>query len=343
MGLFDTEITSFASKNRGEEALLYRIASPGDAQQPQKATNQSYLDQNKSNRLKNGVLSSADLRVFLMAEVYDYSDANKDNPRYYNIQIDKDTTKKKLILIELDSVMSLSYSTIREVFPVRSLGRSNPNGHTRGARTISGHIAFAILNSDVLSYMREQLNNIYKDNKDNLDYAKTFGINSNIRLLDDLPPFHLYVLGQPEHEKTRRRLIIKHVRIIDENQYQGTSQPNIINKVTFVARDIVPLSEFGDNNTTGSAIDPIEKLHIYGGKLPETKASDTKYEDIGPPISASNNYIDYNKRTMMGNNGLRINPEYTIPILDYSYKNPFTERQTPNPDTERIAPDFQTA
>lgn len=61
------------------------------------------------------------------------------------------------------------------------------------------------------------------------------------QLLDSLPPFNLLCMGVSEVTGTFSKFIIKGVNIIDENQYQGTQQPNIINKCNFVAEDIIPM------------------------------------------------------------------------------------------------------
>jgi hypothetical protein len=203
-------------------------------------------------------IGGSDLSIFYLAEVIDQSDLLKGIPATL--------AKKNLIVVEFDSVLSLTYSTIRERFPVRSLGSVNAKAITNGIRTISGHIAFNIFTEDVLSRLRagvseqaEKFKAMQTPNQNpNLkDADKILGLNQGYSsvysqsplasqcksmLLDQLPPFHLLIMGVTERGNLSR-MLIKNVSIIDENQYQGTQQPNIINKVTWVAEDIVPMTK----------------------------------------------------------------------------------------------------
>ena len=222
-------------------------------------------DKNKTGTLQH-IISGADLSVFFMMElpsIADMADATlKDKPYLW---------KKELILIELDSVMSLGYSIVREVFPVRSIGNSKPRAFTRGGITIAGHIAFAIFTDDVLVRMRvqmqESVQRLYaksaeaKKNAGSSDLAKITEIQKqyqmfnnmlnvgDVYMLNQLLPFHILVMGTNE-QGNFSKMMIKGVRIIDENQLQGVSQPNIMNKVTFAAEDIFPMA-VGSTDSNG--------------------------------------------------------------------------------------------
>lgn len=248
------------------------------------------------NKLGSGVgkleetIGGSDLSVFLLMEVSAFEDIINEVP--------EEAQKKELLFLEMDNVLSISYSTLRERFPVRVLGESNPRAHTSSIRTISGHIAFTIFVEDVLARLRGRLASQIAQINQNFDNYKAYSSSSklnttekykefakyeslannaflkqsSIQLLDSLPPFHLLIMGVNE-QGVFSKMIIKNVSIIDENQYQGTQQPNIVNKVTFVANDIVPLAKV--NYTTQTVVTSVDSTteSFYKG----TYNSTTKY------------------------------------------------------------------
>lgn len=222
-------------------------------------------------------IGGADLCVFIIMEV----------PNIEDLTLPVELQRKELLTIEVDNTLSLSYSTTRERFPVRVLGNSNPTGMTRGPRTISGHIAFAIFTEDILSRLRSRFANevakietTFKEYKpESLDanfkssetysnwlkekqyYNKSFlNLRNKIQLLDDLPPFHILCMGANE-SGIFSKFMIKNVHIIDENQYQGTQQPNIVNKVTWVAEDIVPMHKIENWNNKSVIASSMNSSH----------------------------------------------------------------------------------
>lgn len=214
-----------------------------------------------ANTMIQECLSGSDLSVFYIVELPAVEDIMAGVAPEY--------ARKEVVMMEFDSVLSISYSTIREEFPVRSLGYANPRAITKGIRTISGHVAFNIFAEDVLSRLRGRVTlelekkrrNVYGEGKTVQDAISNLAHNNNAlnndgelykltpladenyktMLLDQLPPFHLLVMGVNEHG-VMSRMLIKDVSIIDENQYQGTQQPNIVNRVSFVALDLVPMT-----------------------------------------------------------------------------------------------------
>jgi hypothetical protein len=294
------------------------------------------------------VITGSDLSVFYISEVYKIQDTMDfpESPWLW---------RKDIVLMELDTAMSISYSTLREVFPVRTLGQSKPKGFTRGPMSISGHITFSVFTEDVLDRLRTQMlasieqvkakttemesrrngrtrdgilskagedrtkiaadkaaiaGQIAENQKQllmsptqfpsgtdvtslretltyknaelnnqlaaqdvllkgvdstseaqiskitngpksvpftqNLLYEKILRENS-VYLLNQLGPFHLLVMGTNE-TGTFAKMMIKGVRVIDENQMQGVSQPNIVNRITFAAEDLVPMTSINANS-----------------------------------------------------------------------------------------------
>lgn len=245
---------------------------------------------------KNGTLvdtiTGADLSVFFLTELPNLTDIISKVPQHL--------WRKELMLIEIDSTLSFSYSIMREVFPVRSIGTTKPKSFVRGPSTISGSIAFSIFTEDVLVRLRTQMQDSITDlqNKASavitsyrkqeanvLDSkstatmmaqmleekgAKVDGAKKEhpltslntlvenyklynqmlnaggIFMLNQLLPFHILVMGTTERG-TFSKMMIKNIRVIDENQMSGVQQPNIVNRISFVAEDIFPLMS-GDVN-----------------------------------------------------------------------------------------------
>lgn len=227
-----------------------------------------YKDLWKDNKFNNGmyreIIGGSDLVCFYLAEV----------PRLQDIidRVPVEAQQKELVMTQMDSVMSISYSTIRERFPVRVIGQSNPVKFTQGPRSIAGHIAFTVFAEDVLVRLRTRLQDEVDKITSNMSsysprsslmasgYAgrleqkiqeeeaaratdlmkarNEFGV---IQSLDSLAPFHILVMGVNERGVSSR-FLLKDVQIVDENQYQGTAMPNITNKVSYVARDLIPMT-----------------------------------------------------------------------------------------------------
>lgn len=264
---------------------------------------------NNSTKLKD-TIGGSDMSVFLLAEYPSLEPDELSVPVYLR--------KKDFMMLELDNVMSLSYSIMREKFPVRNLGHINPSAILPGARTISGSMAFAIFTDDILTYIRgmisDRLTSINQKFEDYYNYVSTYAPSSNsemsyddmlnsaikaedkynvykkyanlfrqsaekAQLLDSLPPFHLLVMGVNE-AGTFSKLLLKNVSIIDENQYQGTQQPHIMNKITFVATDIVPMSKFKNNKTVIASMTSVDEQFIYGN----TQSYNYSSEVIGSSV-----------------------------------------------------------
>jgi hypothetical protein len=233
------------------------------------------------------VMTGADLSVFFLMEVPVLGDVTDGIPKHL--------WRKELLMMELDSVMSISYSILREVFPVRVIGESKPRSFTRGPMSIAGHIAFTIFTDDVLVRLRSQMVDKFKNlqirndeiaaslRKDMPDEYKSVQVNirnqyntfnnvlnyGNVYLLNQLLPFHLLVMGVNE-QGDFCKMMIRDVYVIDENQYHGTSQPNIMNKITFSATDIYPMTsgsvkEDGTTSTSDQSQMRAQKFSTYSG------------------------------------------------------------------------------
>jgi hypothetical protein len=95
----------------------------------------------------------------------------------------------------------------------------------------------------------------------NLLYEQVLRDNS-VYLLNQLGPFHLLIMGTNE-TGTFSKMMIKNVRVIDENQMQGVAQPNIVNRITFGAEDIIPMTSINANSNQDSSA--IKDMAKWGG------------------------------------------------------------------------------
>jgi hypothetical protein len=62
------------------------------------------------------------------------------------------------------------------------------------------------------------------------------------------------------------QILIKGVTILDESQYQGTRQPNIINNVSFTALDIVPMTKLSGKDGMVMSSFTSSQEGIFNGK-----------------------------------------------------------------------------
>lgn len=133
----------------------------------------------------------------------------------------------------LGDIQTLTYSTHREKFPVRTLGRTGTKGYTRGPRTIGGTLIFTVFNKEVLSDMLVQ--NYQLDSAD----ADNYGVWKAV-LIDQIPPFDITVNFVNEYGSASR-LVLYGVELVNEGQTMSIDDLITENVVNFVARHIQPM------------------------------------------------------------------------------------------------------
>lgn len=133
----------------------------------------------------------------------------------------------------LADVQTLTYSTHREKFPVRTLGRTGTKGYTRGPRTIGGTIIFTVFNKEVLSEMLVQNYQLDSANRDN------YGVWAAV-LIDQIPPFDITINFVNEYGSVSR-LVLYGVELVNEGQTMSIDDLITENVVNFVARHIEPM------------------------------------------------------------------------------------------------------
>lgn len=297
--------TSILSQNAVSDSPIGSKANPSN-------TNKLITPYSEINKTKDptanlrDVIGGSDMSVFFLMSFPSVSD----------LALPQDLQEKEFIVLEMDNVLSISYSTIREKFPVRTLGNINPVGFTAGPRTISGSMAFTIFCDDPLGELRNKVQDTinqvtqsfesFSKNKLSTEqstdaiakykkwlsfksyYKNILGSTGSLMNLDSLPLFHVMVMGVNERG-TFSKFILKDVTIIDENQYQGTQQPNAVNKVTFVAKDLVPMAKFTNTQTIIKSLTSVDESFIngtynaqfnYQSEITGTKALDSISKDL---------------------------------------------------------------
>lgn len=143
----------------------------------------------------------------------------------------------------LGDVQTITYSTHREKFPVRTLGRASVKGYTRGPRTIGGTMIFTVFNKEVLSEMLVQNYQLDAADKDN--YGAWAAV-----LIDQIPPFDITISFVNEYGAISR-LVLYGIELVNEGQTMSIDDLITENVVNFVARHIDPMVDMrGDGPAT---------------------------------------------------------------------------------------------
>lgn len=123
----------------------------------------------------------------------------------------------------LGNLQTISYSTFREVDPVRSLGKTYADGYTRGPRTVAGTLVWTVLDQYVLA---EALKYSYVDNYD-----------PSTILIDQIPPFNVIITFNNEYGDVAT-MGIYGVRIVNEGATFSIDDMITEQTNSFIASDI---------------------------------------------------------------------------------------------------------
>jgi len=135
----------------------------------------------------------------------------------------------------LGNLQTVSYSSYREKFPVRTLGRVYPKSYTRGGRTIAGSLIFTVINKACLWELLQT----------NLKFYSTGVISGSegaypefsTVMVDQLPPFDLTLLFSNE-VGDNSYMVLYGLEIISEGQTISIQDMLTENVMQFVARDV---------------------------------------------------------------------------------------------------------
>lgn len=142
--------------------------------------------------------------------------------------------KAPFVTKTLAEIQTLSVSTYREKYPVRSLTSTYPKGFTRGPRTIAGSMVFTVFDKNVLYEILEA-------DPTEFDADKVF----TTAIIDQLPPFDITISFANEMGQLSR-MSIYGVEFVSEGQTMSIHDLFIENQCQYVARDIDPMTRDGD-------------------------------------------------------------------------------------------------
>lgn len=132
----------------------------------------------------------------------------------------------------IGELSTISYSTHREINPVRTLGRINPAGFVRGPRTIGGSLIFTVFD-------RSMISNFSKDLKEFYEKRNSRQI-PNYIMTDEMPPFNITISLHNEFGASASIRIL-HVLIMNEGQVMSTNDVMTEQTMQFIAKEIRPL------------------------------------------------------------------------------------------------------
>lgn len=127
--------------------------------------------------------------------------------------------------IVFGELANISYSVFREKVPVRSLGRVSMKGYTRGMRTISGILSFAVFDESIVYRCMEEL--------------KKHGYRM---LMDEMPLFDITITMANEYGN-RSTLTIYGVTTYTEGMVLSVNDMMTQNVYEFYALDIDPIAK----------------------------------------------------------------------------------------------------
>lgn len=130
---------------------------------------------------------------------------------------------------------TLSVSSHRESFPVRTLGTVNPMGFTSGPRTIAGSMIFSVIDAYTFYKVARSL---YGQSAESL-WSET---NASVYpLADALPPFDITITFNNEYEPQGAALRIFGCKIIDDGTTMSIDDLVTENTYSFMAAGIAPI------------------------------------------------------------------------------------------------------
>jgi len=134
---------------------------------------------------------------------------------------------KPMVFGELQTI---TYSTHREIRPIRSVGSINPRGFTRGPRTIAGSLIFTVFDRHVIQNVLKEGLLAGTPGSGATDIAKNI-------MTDEMPPFDITVSFINEYG-TSSRLAIYGIIIVDEGQVMSIDDMITENTMSYIAHGI---------------------------------------------------------------------------------------------------------
>jgi hypothetical protein len=128
----------------------------------------------------------------------------------------------------IGELQTITYSTHREIIPVRGLGRINASGFVRGGRTIAGSLIFTVFDK---AFIRKMIEDVAVE-------GEKLGIVVPSRILaDEMPPFNITISFANELGLSAT-IRLMHVLIVNEGQVMSVNDIMTENSMNFIAREI---------------------------------------------------------------------------------------------------------
>jgi len=136
-------------------------------------------------------------------------------------------------------LLTLSYSTHRQVAPIRPIGHINPKGYVRGPRTIAGTLVFQVLERHILWEFQDELKKLYEEL---MRQGRAYEASKLPRffLMDEIPPFNITVVGLNEFGQGGSFSLLGCL-IMEEGQVVSITDLAPYQTYTFVAMGISPM------------------------------------------------------------------------------------------------------
>jgi hypothetical protein len=131
----------------------------------------------------------------------------------------------------LGTLQTISYSTYRDVAPVRSLGKVYATSYTRGPRTIAGSMVWATMDQHVLAKA--------------LRRSPIEDQEISTILVDQLPPFNIIITFNNEYSDNPASMGIYGIRMVNEGSTLSIDDILTEQVNTYVAADIDMIHQGG--------------------------------------------------------------------------------------------------
>ncbi len=133
---------------------------------------------------------------------------------------------------------TITYSTHRDVRPVRTLGRINPKGFTRAGRTIAGSLIFAVFDRHALLEVLNKIGDSYLKDLKTKKLGNITIPNSRIKVVtDEMPPFDVTISMANEYGSASK-IAIYGIRVVDEGQTMSIEDMITENVMQYYAQGI---------------------------------------------------------------------------------------------------------
>ena len=189
--------------------------------------------------------------------------------------------KEKPLIKAFAELQTISISSTRSVSPVRVLGRSNPIGHTRGARTFAGTMVFAVINKTVFE-------EVY-----NPSFVESIANTTSSIFIDQMPPFSIMITAANEFGGVSYQ-IVNGITIANYGTAYSIDDLFLEETYTYLATDVTPILPIetpftprgpGQKYKTVSEVMQEQMLRSYGTTL---KEYEDMLESTAPAVSRVN-------------------------------------------------------